>query len=98
MKFFGSLKNLWFASRLILISFSIMAVFSIFLHDHEFDPGHPDENCAPCHWTHTTLNAEDPAPEPETILTAIPYRLSLEMVFIQPHKFSYNGRSPPAFS
>jgi len=83
---------------LVLISFTIMAAFSVFLHDHEFDPFSSDEDCAPCQWTQIHIDADSDL----TSLDFIPVTFSNEVGIATFHfknfKYSYFGLSPPVFS
>lgn len=88
--------HLWFVARMTLIGFSLMAVFSVYLHDHDFDPAHLDEDCAPCHWSHISLNSEEPVPELDIALTVIAYRLPPEPVSVPLFRAPHRGRGPPA--
>jgi len=98
MKLSHWLKQTLSVTRLALISFCIMAVFSIYLHNHDFDPVHSEVDCAPCHWTHTSVNLESLAPVPETVFYPIAYPPFQESLIVPALKFSFYERSPPVLS
>ncbi len=52
-------KSLRYLSRTFLLtavlSFAGMFAFSPVLHAHDLDLGHPQKECAPCHWSQTHI-------------------------------------------
>ena len=82
-------------ASLILISFVIMAAFSIFLHDHELDPFTADEDCAPCHWTQTSISLDMDVPEATVESWIRTRRVNSERISFQKLLHTYFGRSPP---
>lgn len=98
MRLFKNKKRRFTFAGLVLISFSIMTAFSIYLHDHEFDPFSVDEDCAPCQWTQVSLNLDPDAPSLEVVPITF---INHAVVSIVPHKsfkHTYFGLSPPVFS
>ena len=75
-----------------------MAAFSIFLHDHEFDPLSTDEDCAPCHWTQINADVKSDVPSVDFIPTTVSKNLEVRKFHYSSFKYSYFGLSPPAFS
>ena len=75
-----------------------MAAFSIFLHDHEFDPLSTDEDCAPCHWTQINADVKSDVPSVDFIPTTFSKNLEVRAFHYNSFKYSYFGLSPPAFS
>ena len=82
----------------VLINLIIMAAFSIFLHDHEFDPLSTDEDCAPCHWTQINTDVKSDVPSVDFIPTTFSKSLEVRTFHYSSFKYSYFGLSPPAFS
>ena len=98
MNLFKNKKRRLSFTRLLLISFGFMAAFSIFLHDHEFDPFTTDEDCAPCQWTQISVDLGSDAPSLDFIPITF---INDAVVLISPHKnfkHTYFGLSPPVFS
>jgi hypothetical protein len=83
---------------LLLISLSVMAVFSIFLHDHEFDPLSTDEDCAPCHWTQINVDVDSDVPSVDFIPVISSNEIETGALHYKNFKYSYFGLSPPEFS
>jgi len=82
----------------VLISLSIMATFSIFLHNHEFDPLSTDEDCAPCHWTQINADVKSDVPSVDFIPATFSKKLEVRTSHYNSFKYSYFGLSPPALS
>ena len=83
---------------LVLISFTIMAAFSIFLHDHEFDLHSTDEDCAPCQWTQISVDVDSDAPSLDIIPITFSGNAEVVTFHFKNFKYSYFGLSPPVFS
>ena len=98
MSLFKKKKRRLSFAGLVLVSFSIMAAFSIFLHDHEFDPLSTDEDCAPCQWTQINVDVNSDVPT----IDFIPVTFSNDVEIGIPHyknfKHTYFGLSPPNVS
>ncbi len=83
---------------LVLISFSIMAGFSIFLHNHEFDLHSTDEDCAPCQWTQISVDVDSELPSLDFVPVTLSNKAEVATLHFKSFKYSYFGLSPPAFS
>lgn len=75
-----------------------MAAFSIFLHDHEFDPLSTDDDCAPCHWTQINADVKSDVPSVDFIPSSFSKKLEVQAFHFKSFKYSYFGLSPPVFS
>ena len=98
MSLFKNKKRRLSLVGLVLVSFSIMAAFSIFLHDHEFDLHSTDEDCAPCQWTHVSVNADPDIPSIDFIPLISSNEVEIVTFNFKNFKYSYFGLSPPVFS
>jgi len=98
MSLFKNKKRRLSLAGFVLISFSIMAAFSIFLHDHEFDPFTPDDDCAPCHWTQINVDVDSDIPSVDFIPVTFSNEVEIGAIHFKSFKYSYFGLSPPAFS
>jgi hypothetical protein len=98
MSLFNNKKRRLSLVGLVLVSFSIMAAFSIFLHDHEFDLHSTDEDCAPCHWTQVSVNADSDIPSVDFIPVISSNAVETGALHHKSFKYSYFGLSPPIFS
>jgi hypothetical protein len=85
-------------ARLVLISLSIMAMFSIFLHDHEFDHLSTDEDCVPCQWTQISIDVDPEVPSIDYIPVSFSKHIEIGIFHYKNLKHSYFGLSPPSFS
>ena len=83
---------------LLLISLGTMAVFSIFLHNHELDPLSFDEDCAPCHWTQFNVDVDSDIPSVNYISVTFLSEIEIVTSHYKNFKYSYFGLSPPIFS
>jgi len=98
MELFKNKNRRFTFAGLILISFSIMAAFSIFLHDHEFDPFTMDEDCAPCHWTQISVNLDLDIPSINFIPVTFSNKVEAGVFHYKNFKHIYFGLSPPVLS
>jgi hypothetical protein len=98
MSLFKNKKRRLSIAGFVLISLSIMAAFSIFLHDHEFDPLSTDEDCAPCHWTQFNVDVNSDVPTVDFIPVTFSNEVVIETFHYKNFKHSYFGLSPPKFS
>jgi hypothetical protein len=98
MSLFKNKKRRFSFSVLVLISFSIMAAFSIFLHEHEFDPFSTDEDCAPCQWAQINVNVDSDIPSLDFVPIAFTNESKVGVFHYKNFKHTYFGLSPPAFS
>jgi len=98
MSLFKNKKRRLSLAGFVLISFSIMAAFSIFLHDHQFDPFTPDDDCAPCHWTQINVDVDPDISSVDFIPATFSKNLEVRAFHYNSFKYSYFGLSPPTFS
>ena len=82
----------------VLINLIFMAAFSVFLHNHEFDPLSTDEDCAPCHWTQISADVKSDVPSVDFIPATFSKHLEAQAFHFKSFKYSYFGLSPPIFS
>lgn len=98
MSLFKNKKRRLSFACLVLVSFSIMAAFSIFLHNHEFDPSSTDEDCAPCQWTQINVNVNSDVPTINFIPVSFSNKIEIGVPHYKNFKHTYFGLSPPSVS
>jgi hypothetical protein len=98
MSFFKKNKYRPAFARLFAVCFGFMVAFSIYLHDHEFEHIEADEDCAPCHWTQTSVSLEMDTPDLTVETWARSISLPSARITFQKLLHTYFGRSPPLFS
>jgi len=98
MNLFKNIKYRLSLVGLLLISLGTMAVFSVFLHNHEFDPLSTDEDCAPCHWTQFNVDVDSDVPSVDFIPVTFSNEAETGTLHCKSFKYSYFGLSPPVFS
>lgn len=98
MSFFKSKKRRLSLTRILLTSFGVMVAFSIYLHDHEFDPFTTDEDCAPCQWSQISVNLTSDISSLDFIPIIFTNEAEIGVLHYKNFKHSYFGLSPPVFS
>ena len=52
----------------LMLCFSVIALFGSPLHDHDFEPSHVDSDCISCHLVNANIGLEHDAPDPSSNL------------------------------
>lgn len=82
-------------TRFLIFSFGFMVAFSIYLHNHEFDPFAADEDCAPCHWSQTATSLDIDIPDLNVTSWVRSISVKSEHLLFPKSIHTYFGRSPP---
>ena len=83
------------AAMVLVVCFSMMALFGTPFHDHDFDPSHSDSDCASCYLANANIGLEEVTTDPDLYLQEV------QSVSIETTSLSINdtpagtSRAPP---
>ena len=61
----------YWAAMVLVVCFSMMALFGTPFHDHDFDPSHSDSDCVSCYLANANIGLDEVAPGPDSYLQEI---------------------------
>ena len=79
----------------LMLCFSVIALFGSPLHDHDFEPSHVDSDCISCHLVNSNIGLEHE--EPDLLASFQEFLLApITLTALLPsNKISVSSRAPP---